>query len=61
MVAGAEDDILKKNLFVKLNPKITDTERQYLANGLRAYLSDLTFLIDVKGRVKSIKVSLFLF
>lgn len=61
MTAGAEDEILQKNLFVKLNPDITDTEREYLANGLRAYLSKLTFLIDVKARVKSINVSIFLF
>lgn len=57
----SNDDIPKSNLFVKLSPDITKVERQYLANGLRAYLGDLTFLIDVAEREESINTSLFLF
>jgi hypothetical protein len=49
------DGIPKDVLFVKLKDGISDSDRPYLANGLRAYFkSDLTFLLDVKERLDAL-------
>jgi len=37
----------KTKLWIKLKPGVSESERKYLANGIRAYLSDLSFLVDV--------------
>lgn len=52
----------KQFLFVKLAPGVSDSRRNFLSNGIRAYFrDDLTMLLDKKVLLDSIGSSLMLF
>lgn len=54
--------IPKNKLFVKLSPTITQSRRDYLANGIRSYFrGDFTVLLDKHAALSTVQDSLVLF
>jgi ABC-type antimicrobial peptide transport system permease subunit len=56
------DNIPKEFLFVRLKPGLPLYRREFISNGIRAYLrDDLSFVFDIEDLKKSLESSLSLF
>lgn len=56
------DDIPKEYLFIRLKPDIPQYRREYISNGIRAFLrDDLSFVFDIKDLRETLQSSISLF